>query len=106
MATVTKRDLVLRISTETGLIQSRVFAVIQLTLDLITEALARGENVELRNFGVLEVRLTKPRIGRNPNKPENSFVIPPRAAVKFKPGKKMRVRVLKLSPAVKKKSAK
>jgi nucleoid DNA-binding protein len=106
MATLTKRDLVLHISSKTGLIQSRVFDVIQMTLDLITEALARGENVELRNCGVLEVRLTKPRIGRNPNKPENSFVIPPRAAVKFKAGKEMKQKVLKLSPALKKKAGK
>jgi hypothetical protein len=67
--------------------------------------LARGENVELRNFGVLEVRLTKPRVGRNPNKPESSFVIPSRATVKFKPGKIMRERVLKLSDAMKKKES-
>jgi hypothetical protein len=59
----------------------------------------------LRNFGVLEVRLTKPRVGRNPNKPESSFVIPARATVKFKPGKVMRERVLKLSDGMKKKES-
>ncbi len=106
MATLTKRELVLRISSRTGLIQSQVFEVIQTTLDLITDTLARGETVELRNFGIMEVRLTKPRIGRNPNKPDSSFVIPPRAAVKFKAGKEMREKVLKLSPASKKKSGK
>lgn len=106
MATLTKRDLVVRISADTGLVQSQVFNVIQMTLDLITEALARGENVELRNFGVLEVRLSKPRIGRNPNKPGSSFVIPPRAAVKFKAGKIMREKVVKLSAALKKKDPK
>jgi nucleoid DNA-binding protein len=106
MATLTKRELVVRISSETGLVQAKVFEVIQRTLDLITEALARGEHVELRNFGVLEVRLSKPRIGRNPNKPESSFVIPPRAAVKFKAGKVMRQKVLKLSAALKKSEGK
>jgi nucleoid DNA-binding protein len=106
MATLTKRELVVRISSETGLVQAKVFEVIQRTLDLITEALARGEHVELRNFGVLEVRLSKPRIGRNPNKPESSFVIPPRAAVKFKAGKVMRQKVLKLSAALKKNEGK
>ena len=103
MGTLTKRDLVVQISQDTGEVQQTVFKVVQLTLDHITEALARGENVELRNFGVLEVRLTKPRVGRNPNKPESSFVIPARATVKFKPGKVMRERVLKLSEAMKKK---
>ena len=105
MGTLTKRDLVVQISQDTGEVQQTVFKVVQLTLDHITEALARGENVELRNFGVLEVRLTKPRVGRNPNKPESSFVIPSRATVKFKPGKVMRERVLKLSDSMKKKEA-
>jgi nucleoid DNA-binding protein len=105
MGTLTKRDLVVQISQDTGEVQQTVFKVVQLTLDHITEALARGENVELRNFGVLEVRLTKPRVGRNPNKPESSFVIPSRATVKFKPGKIMRERVLKLSDAMKKKES-
>lgn len=105
MGTLTKRDLVVQISQETGDVQQRVTRVVQLTLDYITAALARGENVELRNFGVLEVRLTKPRVGRNPNKPESSFVIPSRATVKFKPGKVMRERVLKLSEQMKKKDA-
>jgi nucleoid DNA-binding protein len=43
---------------------------------------------------VFEVRLTKSRIGRNPNKPDKDVVIPARATVKFKPGKVMRQRVL------------
>ena len=88
--TMTKRDLVIRIAEETGLIQQDVFAVLQKSLDYITEALARGENVEFRNFGVFEVRQRKARIGRNPNKPANVVTIPARKVVKFKPGKIMK----------------
>jgi nucleoid DNA-binding protein len=101
MGTLTKRELVVKISNETGLVQSQVFEVVQRTLDHITDALARGDTVELRNFGVLEVRLTRPRVGRNPNQPGSSFVIPPRATVKFKPGKIMRQRVGNLSAVLK-----
>jgi nucleoid DNA-binding protein len=50
--------------------------------------------VELRNFGVFEVRLTKSRVGRNPMKPKKDVTIPARATVKFKSGKIMRQRVL------------
>jgi nucleoid DNA-binding protein len=82
-------------------VQAKVHEVVQKTLDLITDALAREENVELRNFGVLEVRLTKPRVGRNPNKPEKSFEIPARYTVKFKPGKIMRERVLSIGKKTK-----
>jgi nucleoid DNA-binding protein len=85
---MTKRDLVIRISNETGLVQQSVLEVVQKTLDYIAEAVAQGKKVELRNFGVFEVKVRKARIGRNPNAPENDVRIPPRAVVKFKPGRK------------------
>ena len=95
---MTKRDLVVRISEETGLIQQQVLDVVQRTLDHISEAVAQGRTVELRNFGVFEVKMRKARVGRNPNSPQTDVPIPARAVVKFKPGKEMRETVLKLSP--------
>lgn len=94
--TLTKRDLVTRISNETGLVQQQVLDVVQKTLDYIAEALAKGDKVELRNFGVFEVKVRKARIGRNPNAPETDVPIPERSVVKFKPGKEMRAEVLKI----------
>ena len=96
--TLTKRDLVTRISNETGLVQQQVLDVVQKTLDYIAEALAKGDKVELRNFGVFEVKVRKARIGRNPNAPETDVPIPERSVVKFKPGKEMRAEVLKIGP--------
>ena len=96
--TLTKRDLVIRISEETGLIQQEVLTVVQKTLDYIAEALAKGDKVELRNFGVFEVKVRKARVGRNPNAPAADVPIPERSVVKFKPGKEMRVEVLKIPP--------
>jgi nucleoid DNA-binding protein len=101
MSKLTKRDIVVSISNQTGLVQQQVFDVVQRTLDHITDSLARNVAVELRNFGVFQPRLTKPRVGRNPNQPGSSFVIPPRATVKFKAGKIMRQRVEKLSREMK-----
>jgi nucleoid DNA-binding protein len=92
---MTKRELVVRISKETGIIQEDVFAVIQKTLDYITEALVKGDHVEFRDFGVFEVCTRKPRIGRNPNQPANVVQIPERKVVKFKAGKLMKAGVLK-----------
>jgi nucleoid DNA-binding protein len=97
--TLTKRDLVTRISNETGLVQQQVLDVVQKNLDYIAEALAKGDKVELRNFGVFEVKVRKARIGRNPNAPETDVPIPERSVVKFKPGKEMRAEVLKLGAA-------
>lgn len=89
----TKRDMVMKIAEETDMIQQDVYKVIQKTLDHIVDSLARGENVELRNFGVFEVRQREQRIGRNPNKPDQIYTIPKRNVVKFKPGKVMKERV-------------
>jgi nucleoid DNA-binding protein len=95
---MTKRDLVVRISEETGLVQQDVLNVVQKTLDYISDAVTRGQKVELRNFGVFEVKVRKARVGRNPNAPAADVPIPARAVVKFKPGKEMREAVLKLTP--------
>ena len=95
---MTKRELVIRISNETGLVQQQVLDVIQKTLDYISEAVTSGNTVELRNFGVFEVAIRKARVGRNPNRPETDVRIPPRAVVRFKPGKEMRKAAIKLTP--------
>ena len=92
---MTKRDLVIRIAGEMKRPQQEVSAILQKCLDYITEALVRGESVEFRDFGVFEVKLRKPRIGRNPNRPEQTVAIPPRKIVKFKAGKQMKASVLK-----------
>ena len=56
---MTKRDLVVRISEETGLVQQDVLNVVQKTLDYISDAVTKGQKVELRNFGVFEVRCAR-----------------------------------------------
>jgi nucleoid DNA-binding protein len=94
--TLTKRDLVVRISEETGLIQKKVFEVVQKTLNHIMESLAKGDKVELRDFGVFEIKVRKARVGRNPKVPKTDVPIPARSMVKFKSGKKMRAQVLKI----------
>lgn len=106
MAKLTKRDIVVAISNQTGMVQHQVFDIVQRTLDKITDSLANNVPVELRNFGIFQPRLTKPRVGRNPNQPGSSFVIPSRATVKFKAGKVMRQRVEKLSRELKEAAAK
>ena len=92
---MTKRDLVMRISRETGMIQKDVAEVLQKTLDYIIESLAKGDNVEFRNFGVFEIQIRKSRIGRNPNKPSHVVTIPTRKVVKFKMGRVMKAKVMK-----------
>jgi nucleoid DNA-binding protein len=105
MANLTKRDIVVKISNETGVVQHQVFEIIQKAFDLITESLASGDDVELRNFGTFEVRLTKARMGRNPNLPGSQYPIPSRTSVKFKAGKMMKDRVAPLAGSMKRAQA-
>lgn len=98
MATTTKRELVIKITDKLGakgsdLTQQDVAEVIQSLIDEVTDSLATGRNVVLRNFGAFEVREMKAKVGRNPKDPSKDVQIPARAAVRFKPGKVMREKV-------------
>ena len=65
MGNLTKRDLVVRISNETGMVQQKVMSVIDRLLDHLVESVSNGQTVELRNFGVLELKHRKVRVGHN-----------------------------------------
>ncbi|MFD0893440.1 integration host factor subunit beta [Luteolibacter ambystomatis] len=98
MATITKRELVIKITDQLGergieVTQQVVFDVVQSLIDEITECLAQGDTVVMRNFGAFQVREMKAKIGRNPKNPDKDVPIPARAAVKFKPGKEMKEKV-------------
>ena len=96
---MTKRDLVVRIARESDLVQNDVAGIVQKVLDYITEELIAGRSIELRNFGVFEIKVRKERKGRNPNKPQDVVKIPERAVVKFRAGKELKEAVEKLDPA-------
>ena len=87
---MTKHDIVVRISEETGLARIQVASVIQKTMTCIGEQLALGRKVELRKFGIFSVTVRKARVGRNPNVPNVDVMIPSRAVVRFKSGKDLR----------------
>ena len=90
MATVTKKRLIQKISQKTGLHPNEVRGVVQDFLDEITATLSSGDRLEFRDFGVFEIVVRKQKIGRNPKNASVPIVIPPRKAVKFTPGKKMK----------------
>ncbi|WP_048809981.1 HU family DNA-binding protein [Candidatus Methylacidiphilum infernorum] len=90
MGNLTRRDLVVKVSTKTGLPQQEVAKIFEEILDVFMEVFKKKETIELRNFGVFEVTLRKARIGRNPRNPEKDILIPPRAVIRFKPGKEVK----------------
>jgi len=86
--TLTKNDIVRTLAVKYELEIASTRRVVQGTLDMVLEALLKGDKVELRNFGVFEVIQRKGRIARNPKSKQEVF-IPERKVVKFKPGKVM-----------------
>ncbi len=89
---MTKKDIVRTISEEVGLTQQQTKVIVQKTFDAIVETLAREGRVELRNFGVFEVKQRAARMARNP-KTGSEVSVPERKVVSFKPGKIMEGRV-------------
>lgn len=93
---MTKKDIVKSIATDLNVSQNLVYEIVQRTFDSIIDTLANQKRVELRNFGVFEVRLRAARKARNPRTNERVDV-PERIAVAFKPGKEMAERIAMLS---------
>jgi nucleoid DNA-binding protein len=95
---LTKREITLSLYNKCGsaVKQSAIVDLVQGVFDEMQKALEQGRNIELRNFGVFEVQVRQQRVGRNPNKPSATVVIPRRAVVKFKAGKVLKVGLKKL----------
>lgn len=95
---MTKKDIVHKISTEMKMSQTVVHEIVQRTLDQIVEAMIHERRIELRNFGVFEVKVRAARKARNPRTNEH-LQVPERLVVTFKPGKEMTDRVTALDPS-------
>ena len=92
---VTKKEIVKTISEEIGLTQLKTKEIVQKTFDAIVDTLVEDKRIELRNFGVFEVKQRAARKARNPRTGEKVFV-PEKFVVTFKPGKEMEERVREL----------
>jgi nucleoid DNA-binding protein len=93
---VTKKEIVKQISERIGLTQLKTKEIVQQTFDAIVDTLLEVGRIELRNFGVFEVKLRKARKARNPRTGERVDV-PPKNVVTFKPGKEMEERVRQMT---------
>ena len=93
---VTKKEIVKQISDRIGLTQLKTKEIVQYTFDAIVDTLIEVGRIELRNFGVFEVKQRKARKARNPRTGEKVDV-PPKFVVTFKPGKEMEERVRRMT---------
>lgn len=85
---ITKKEIVKKISEETHLTQVDTKIVVQKTLDAIVQSLVETGRIELRNFGVFEVKRREPRKARNP-RTGKEVQVAAKHVVTFKPGKVM-----------------
>lgn len=86
---MTKRELVIDVAERLGYTQNEVADVIQATLDSVIETLADGNRLEIRNFGVFELKKRDARLGRNPRTGE-AVPIEEKSVAVFKPGKALK----------------
>lgn len=89
---MTKKEIVKTISDETGLNQQQIKAIVQKTFDAIVATLVEEGRIELRNFGVFQVRPRAARKARNP-RTGRQVEVPEKFVVTFKPGKIMEQKV-------------
>lgn len=99
---MTKKEIVKTISDKIGLTQLKTKEIVQQTFDAIVDTLVEERRIELRNFGVFEVKKRAARKARNPRTGERVDVAE-KFVVTFKPGKEMeeKVRMLELAEAAK-----
>ncbi len=84
-----KKDIIEFVNKNTTHETRQISAIVECLLNVFMEILARERRIEIRDFGVFEVRRTPPRVGRNPVTGEQAPV-PARNIVHFKAGKRMR----------------
>lgn len=90
--TLTRADLCESVHEEVGLSRHECSQLVERTLDLVAEALERGETVKLSGFGVFQVRDKRARMGRNPKTGEPA-AIDPRRVISFRASQIMKSRV-------------
>lgn len=89
---MTKKEIVKTISEETGVNQQVIKSIVQRTFDSIVTTLVEEGRIELRNFGVFQVKPRAARKARNP-RTGRQVEVPEKFVVTFKPGKIMEQKV-------------
>ena len=83
-----KLDIINEVVAKTGITKTKAEMAVETVFESMKKALGQGERIELRGFGIFNVRPRKTGIGRNP-RTGAEVAIPPGKAVRFKPGKEL-----------------
>ncbi len=85
-----KNDIINAVAEAAHVPRQKATQAVETIIDVLRQALSRGERIELRGFGVFLVKPRKRGIGRNPKRPTEEVQIPPGFTIRFKPGKELR----------------
>lgn len=85
-----KNDIINNVAEKAEVPRQKATIAFETIIEVMRQALARGERIELRGFGVFLVKPRKKGIGRNPKRPTEEVQIPPGFTIRFKPGKELR----------------
>ena len=90
---MTKSDLIARLAERfPQLVAKDADFAVKMILDALSEALAKGDRIEIRGFGSFSLNYRPPRVGRNP-KSGDKVSVPEKWVPHFKAGKELRERV-------------
>jgi len=92
-----KADIVRQLAKQLILKDKDALAVVDHILESMRDVIAAKGRLEIRNFGVFQIKTRKPRIGRNP-KDKKEYPIPPRSVVTFKPGRELKAHAVVTEP--------
>lgn len=90
--TVTRADLTDALHLSVGLSRQDCAQLVEQTLDLIADAMEKGQSVKLSGFGVFQVRAKRERMGRNP-KTGAPAAIAPRRVIGFRASQVLKARI-------------
>ena len=95
---MTRAELIDEMAARGQLSHKQADVVVETVLDAMKLAIAGGDRIEIRGFGVFTLRLRRPRRARNPRTGE-PLVSPERRAAHFKPGKELKAVLAEMDPA-------
>lgn len=86
----TRLDLALLLADKRNLYADDAKKTVQAVLEIMSDRLAEGDRLEFRGFGIMDVLVRQPKIGRNPKRPQDgSYRIPAKCVVRFRMGRKL-----------------
>ncbi len=88
-ASYTKNELIAELTGKLSMPSDQAKLVVEELIACLGRAFLRSDKVTFRNFGSFDVRVRKAKIGRNPQRPEHTYQVPPKRVIRFRAGREL-----------------